>query len=564
MPDNPDLPPGDQKPSEDKRLPQARIVSRERISAVWLLPLIALLIGGWLAYKAWSERGPTIHIELPSAAGLQAGKTKVKLKDVEIGTVTSIDVTRDLSRIIVTAELRAGTEPYLTNGTRFWVARPRVTASGVSGLETLLSGVFVAMDPSLKGKPTREFVGLTEPPVITMDAPGAHYRLRAERLGSLNLGSPVYFRNIPVGQVTGYALDADGAAVSINIFIAAPHNRRVFRNTRFWNASGIDLHLTADGIRLDSEALASVLIGGIAFDLPKPPETPGPRASADETFQLHSSREQAYARISRHRERYLMRFNGSVRGLTIGAPVVLRGIEIGRVLDVRLELDEARQDFAIPVLVELELDRIGTRTIGPGQNDTERRRLMERLVEAGLRGQLKSGSLLTGQLFIELDFDASTQPNRMTERDGHPVIPTVPAPLDAITTRLANVLGALEAIPIDQIGADLGATLAGTRALVESAALGKSLDELAAALAALRGAATRLDVDIVPQLSTALDQVDDMLANANQLLAPNAPLSSEAKRMMREISAAARSIRTTADYLARHPESLVRGKPGGR
>ncbi len=369
MPENPNAPqPGmNPAPSEPDAehlrspadLPEAQVVNRDRISLVWLLPVLAVLVGGWLAYKTLSERGPIITVEFKTAAGLTAGKTKVKFKDVDIGDVTAIDVSDDLSKVIVTAELTHGSEKFLTDQTRFWVARPRVTASRVSGLETLLSGAFIAIDPVGAGKEQRHFVGLPEPPVITTDEPGTSFRLRSPTLGSLNLGSPVYYRHIRVGQVIDFELDKDGRAVTIEVFVTQPHDKLVLTNTRFWNASGIDMKLSADGISLDTESLLSVLLGGVAFDNPDTIESLGEAANADQFFPLYPNRAEAHERVYLDKERYLLIFGGSVRGLNIGAPVVLRGIKVGQVLDIQLKFDVDKLDFYIPVLIEIEPERIG-------------------------------------------------------------------------------------------------------------------------------------------------------------------------------------------------------------
>ncbi len=546
-----------------EELPEAQVVKRDRISLVWLLPLLALGIGGWLAYKSISEQGPVITIEFKTAAGLEAGKTKVKFKDVDIGQVSGIDVTKDLNNVIVTVELTHGAEQYLTENTRFWVARPRVTASQVSGLETLLSGAYVAIDPVIKGKPAHHFIGLAEPPVITTDEPGTEYKLRSPSLGSLNLGSPVYYRHIQVGQVTNYELDDDGGAVTIKVFVTRPHDRLVYSNTRFWNASGFDFRLTAEGVSVDTESLLSVLIGGVAFDTPETLEAKGERANPDQLFPLYASREQAHERIYLQKTRYLMVFNGSVRGLSIGAPVMLRGIKVGEVLDVQLKFDAKRLDFYIPVLVEIEPERIGI----PGGRERvleEQPDVVDRLVTEGLRGQLMTGSLLTGQLYVELDFHRDAPAATLSERDGYQVVPTVPAPLEAITTKVNKILSAVDAFPIDKIGDDLSATLAGTRAIVDSTALNNAIKELELALAQIRRTAGQLDKDIAPELAATLRQARQTLANANALIEPEAPLNVETTRTMREVSAAARAVRVMADYLERHPEALLQGKGGSR
>ena len=542
---------------------EARVVRRERVSLVWLLPVLALLVGGWLAYKTWSEQGPTVEITFKTASGLEAGKTKVRFKDVEIGQVTRTRVSEDLERIVVTAQLTAGAERYLTEQTRFWVARPRVTASRVSGLETLLSGAYIAIDPVLDGTPARRFTGLAEPPVITTDEPGTRFRLRSPTLGSLNLGSPVYYRHIQVGQVVNYQLDDDGSAVTIDIFVTKPHDRLVKTNTRFWNASGVDLKLGADGVSLDTESLLSVLLGGIGFDTPHTLEAEGERAGADQFFPLYESRSAAHERLYLNKERYLMVFKGSARGLSTGAPVLLRGIQVGEVLDVQLRFDADDLSFSIPVLIEIEPGRISVDE-GVDRVLAHDPGLLNKLVGNGLRGQLKTGSLLTGQLYVDLDFHPDAPPATLSEKRGYRVLPTVPAPFAAITTKANDLLAKLDAFPLARIGDELTASLEAVRGLVQSPAIETALSDLQRTLAQLRSLTEELDTRAAPEMTAALREARRALANANGLIGPDAPLNVEAVRTMREVSAAARSIRAFADFLDRHPEALIRGKGGMR
>jgi paraquat-inducible protein B len=551
-------------------LPTSRVVRRERLSVVWLLPVLALLVGGWLAYQSYAERGPSVQVDFPTAAGLQAGKTKVKYKDVDIGTVTAIDVSPDLDHVVVTAELRHGSEQFLAADSRFWVARPRITASQVSGLETLLSGAFVAVDPGGSKQQRRHFQGLADPPVITTDAPGRRYRLRSDALGSLNLGVPVYYRDIQVGQVTSYELDDDGGAVTVDVFVNSPHDALVRTNTRFWNASGIDVQLGADGLQVDTQSVISLLIGGVAFDTPDDLEATGAVAPADQFFPLYPNRRAASEQVYLHKERYLMIFNGSVRGLAVGAPVSLRGIQIGRVLDIALKFNDETLEFFIPVLVEVEPERVGltrTREVVLAEDPD----VVRKMIARGLRAQLKTGNLLTGALYVELDFHADAPPATLSEHDGYRVVPTLPTPLEAVTAKVTQILDKVNGLPIDTIGEDLQATFAGTRALVDSADLKRAIAELANLLGEVRTLAGQLNTDLAPELDgvlatlrETLEQATGTLADANALLGPDAPLGVESVRTMREVSAAARAVRDLADYLERHPEALLKGKGGGR
>ncbi len=550
-------------------LPAARVVRRERPSLVWLLPIIALAVGGWLLVQTLAERGPEITIDFPNAAGLQAGKTKVKFKDVNIGTVTDIAVSEDLERVLVTAELRHGTDHLLGEGTELWVARPLITASQISGLETLLSGPYVALAPG-KGKlGRRRFKGLDKPPVVSGDAPGRRYRLRATSLGSLNLGAPVYYRSIQVGQLVDYRIDTDGKRLTLDIFIQSPHDGLVFKNTRFWNASGINVQIGVDGVTVDTASLISLLIGGISFETPPEPENP-PQAPPDQFFRLYPDRATALKEPDFDRQTYLMVFEHSVRGLKVGSPVSLRGIKIGEVVDISLHLDARALKVSIPVKVEIDPHRVGLQR-PLEQIRAEHPNLFRNLIDRGLRAQLKPDNLLTGSLYIELDFHDKVAPVTELERDGLRMIPTLPTPLEAAATRVADILDKIDALPIQAIGADLSATLAGTRSIVDSRQVRAAIADLSATLAELHRLGAGLNTEILPEMEAllrkaqgTLDGAEGALSGVQDLVAPGAPASTELVRTMREVSDAARALRILADYLERHPEALIQGKGGGR
>ncbi|EGV29700.1 Mammalian cell entry related domain protein [Thiorhodococcus drewsii AZ1] len=538
-------------------MPQAVVRPPSRLSLVWLIPLIAVAVGAWLAVKTLSERGPTVTIEFKTASGLSAGQTKVKFKDVDVGQVTAIDVGADLKTVIVTAELKHGFAEHLSENTRFWVERPRVSASGISGLDTLLSGVFIAMDPGEKGRDRRRFKGLEEPPLFSTAEPGTQFVLRSPTLGSLNIGSPVYYRQIQVGQVVGYSLDADGRAVSIEVFVSSPHDALVSGNTRFWNASGIDFSMSGAGFSVDTQSLLSVVIGGVGFDTPETIGSVTSGSPVPENFPLYASREAAHAKTYSRKERYLLFFEGSVRGLVIGAPVLLKGIDIGKVLDIQLQYSVENLAFQIPVLVEVEPDRIAIRgdsTALEGVN------LVDRLVSGGLRGQLKFDSLLTGDLYVDLDVYPDAPAATVAKYGGYDVIPTIPTPLEALTTKVTDILGKLDAIPVDQIGRDLASAASGANALVNSPELKQTLDELQGTLAQVRGTAEQLNLKIAPELAKTLEEGTRALERAGSMLSTTSSFHSDMQRMFQEVSAAARSVRVMADYLERHPDALLKGK----
>ena len=452
-----------------KGVPEADVRTRKRrISIVWLVPLVALAIGGWLVYKAVSEKGPTITITFKSAAGLEAGKTKIKYKDVELGQVDSVELGDDLSQVIVKAELVKEAKNFLSENTRFWVVRARVAAGGVSGLGTLFSGAYIGLDPGKPGNPATQFKGLEVPPVVTADLPGSHFVLKASSLGSLNIGFPVLYRQIEVGQVVSYHLDEDAQAVTVKVFIHAPHHKLVRKNTRFYNVSGLDVAIGADGIRVDTESFMTLMIGGIAFDTPVNME-PGEAAQENDIFTLYENREDISKMTYARKNQWLLHFDGSVRGLKAGAPVEMQGIQIGQVLDINLQFDMAKEAFSIPVLIEIEPDRI--QAVGKLPDGAEKQKVMDYLVGKGLRAQLKTGSLITGQLLVAIDMNPYAPPAKINWEGRYPELPTVPTAMEEMTTSLTQLLGKLEKLPIEQIGSDLRDTVAGAKGLMNSAEL---------------------------------------------------------------------------------------------
>ena len=503
----------------DDAFPEAVTATRSGFSIVWLIPLVAAVIGAWVAYQAFSERGPTITIVFESAEGLEAGKTKVKFKNVEVGQVEAIDLGKNIEHVIVTVQMNKGSVSYLTDKTRFWVVRARISAGNVSGLGTLLGGAYIGIDPVEEGEYRKAFIGLETPPVVTTGQPGQHLILKASRRGSLDVGSPVYYRQIKVGEVVSYELSEDGETVDFKIFVNAPHHLKVTENTRFWNASGLDVSLTAEGVEVGMESMVSLLIGGIAFEVPEYMRL-GEPVSDDSVFTLYDSHEEALVKEVSIKRRYLLYFDSSVRGLSKGAPVEFRGIQLGKVIDIDVEFDAETEEFLIPVLIETEPERLTP--ISSLLSEEESLAQTERLVERGLRAQLKTGNLLTGQLYVDLDFYPDAEFADIDKSGPYPVMPTVPTSIEEMTRSVKAVLKKLEDFPLGKMGDDLTGTL--------------------------------------ENLNNAISQADNTLQTVNRMFAADAPLSQELQNTLVELSEAARTLRVLADYLDRHPEALIRGK----
>jgi paraquat-inducible protein B len=535
-------------------LPEVEVKKRRGISPVWLIPLVAGAIAIWLAYTTLQEKGPQITVVFDNAEGLEAGKTTVKYRNVEVGVVDEVTLSEDLSHIVVTANLDKNMEAHLKEGTRFWIVRPRVGFGGVSGLGTLLSGAYVELDPG-EGPAAHDFVGLAEPPPITSQVPGTQFVLRTDRLGSIGRGAPIYYRSIPVGQVLGYELAEDKQGLNVKIFVDAPNDQLVRPSSRFWNASGVNVSLGADGVDVAMESLEALLAGGIAFDTPDI-DKPGEPAAAGTSFPLFASLNAVTEAGFTEKIPYLVHFDGSVRGLRARAPVEFRGIRVGSVTDVRLDMDPKQDTLRIPVTLEIEPQRFGIER-GAGE---ERYAVMAALVERGLRAQLKSGNLLTGELLVDLEFHPDSPPATLDRSGTYPEIPAVPAQLEALEASVTAVLNKLAALPLPQLVSDLQRTIQGIESLVTS-------PDTQQAAGALNQAAVRLDTLIATldaQLGPLLIQAQSTLASADGLVGANSQGRYDLNALLKELTGAARSIRVFADYLERHPDALIRGKTGAQ
>jgi paraquat-inducible protein B len=539
----------DVSPGEDPQIPRAiaRKPGMRWLQPVWIIPIVAVIIGGWLTFQHFIERGPTIQVRFRTAEGLEAGKTRIKYKDVDIGIVRRIELGDDRNGVVVTAEMvKQASSGLLVEDSRFWVVRPRISGGRVSGLGTLLAGASIALDPGKSTQERREFEGLETPPVVTEGLPGRAFRLTADDVGSLDLGSPVYFRGITAGQVVSTEATRDGSQVIVGIFIDAPFDQFVTPNSRFWNASGVDLSLDASGLKVNTESMISVLVGGIAFDTP-----PGAqRASPNDLFVLWADRATAMRARDTVIEDYAMYFDRSVRGLAVGAPVDFRGITIGEVSRIDLEYEPDPVNFRTRVDIHLFPERLKPRardgTVKPSNLDKmspEER--MRRFVSAGFRGQLRDSNVLTGSLYIALDFIPNAPPAAIDFHQNPPVIPTAPGGgLTDLQESVARILKHLEKVPFDQIGEDLRKSLAQLQTTLETA---NKLEK-------------HLDADIVPEMKRTLEQARRTLEEAQKAVSDDAPLQTDLRDTLDEVNRASRSLRALVDYLERHPDALIRGR----
>ncbi|QJP73612.1 intermembrane transport protein PqiB [Burkholderia glumae] len=509
-------------------------------SLVWLVPLVAALIGVGLVVKSVFDRGPEITISFRSAEGLEPGKTQVKYKDVEIGTVKTIKLSKDLSHVLVNVQLKKEAEDFAVKGSRFWVVRPRVGVSGVSGLNTLLSGAYIGVDAGRSSDSESDFAGLETPPPVTGDEKGTSYVLRGDSLGSVDIGSPVYYRRVQVGQVVGFSLDKDGKGVTFNVFVNAPYDQYVGTNTRWWQASGVDLRLDSSGFKLNTQSLATVILGGLAFQSP-PNQSAGEPVKNGATFRLGADQADAMRDPDGQPVDVVMNFNQSLRGLSVGAPVDFRGIVLGNVTNIGIEYDPQHKNFMMPVTMNIYPERLGKRfrELVASQGEAAQQDILRRLVEHGLRGQLRTGNLLTSQLYVAVDFFPKA-PRAKLDLSRKPVeLPTVPNTLDELQLQVADIAKKLDKVPFDQIGNNLNDAL-------------KHADQLF----------QQLDTQVAPQARDTLSAAKQTFTTAEATLQQDSPLQSDVRGALKELTRTLRTLNNLADYLERHPESLLRGKAG--
>jgi paraquat-inducible protein B len=545
-------------------LDSASVSKRTGISVVWLVPLITALVGGWLVFRTLSDQAPVATISFQTAEGIEAGKTKIKYKSVEIGMVEEVSFASDFQSVVLTAKFQQGMEDFLRRNTRFWVVRPQLSVQGVSGLSTLVSGSYIEIDPG-PGSPQNHFVGMEEMPLITTEDAGTRITLISDTLSSIARGSPIYYQGILAGEALGYELASDAKSVYIHAFVRDPFDQLVRGNSRFWNVSGLDLSMGANGFEVRTASMQALLFGGIAFETPESLELTAASVE-DLIFTLHDNYSEIAEKSFVRKLQFVMYFTGSVRGLSPGAPVEFKGIRIGEVLDIRLEFDSEETSFRIPVLVELEPDRIINReqagVVSPEQT-------LATLVEKGLRARLQTGSLLTGQLFVELNLYPGSSLNLVADDDmPYPELPTIAGAFEAISQSITAFVSKLETIDIDAIGDSLVGLLEGTNKLINQPQHEQTVTDMQASFRSFRKILTNVEDGEMDQTIAAARNVllnlDKTLDMVNEVLEPNAPLQYNVIKVTDELEETAKAIRSLVETIERRPNALIfgRGNPG--
>jgi paraquat-inducible protein B len=536
-------------------------------SAIWLLPLVAVAIGAWLAWDTLSKEGPTIRITFETAEGLTAGQSQLKYRDIVLGTVKSLALSPDHSHVVVTVSTTSQADPLLLSDTQFWVVKPRLFAGNISGLSTLISGSFIGLLPgSATGTQALNFVGREDPPVLSSNEAGRTFLLKASRLGSVTLGSPVFFRDLSVGEVLGWDIGDMAESATVHVFVRAPFDKYVHDDTRFWDASGLSVKLGGNGIDVQLESLRALVLGGIAFDTIG--ATQGAVSPDGHAFPLFANREEAQTASYSRNVQFVSFFPGSVRGLAAGADVTLHGLKVGQVTDVRLVYDAAKDTILAPVHFQVQPERF----LGIGQEVFKSPEAgVDMMVDRGLRATLQSANLLTGQMLVALEFVRDAPPAKVTSEDGAFVMPTSNGGgFSGLADSATELLHKVSAIPFDSLGRSLDQTVAGLDTLVNGPQLKQALVSLNATLSSVQDTVQHLDNGLAPAMKKLPDMAASLertLTSANKLVlslqsgyGDNTQFNRDLNRLLIQLNDATRSIRSLADLLARHPEALIKGR----
>lgn len=528
---------------------ERRTDRRFRLSPVWLVPLAVALIGGWLVYQHLISRGPTVILEAETAEGLEAGKTPVKVRSVQVGHVESVRLSEDYSGAIIKLQMNPGTAGLLVEDSLFWVVKPRIGQRGISGLDTILSGAYVQIRPGDSEQPERRFEMLDGPPVSPGDVPGVSIVLTSKGRASVSIGDPIVYLGQKVGRIetAQYQIDAD--RMRYTAFIKSPFDDLIRTNTQFWIRSGIDFRITSEGVQVQVGSLESIVSGGLTFgvlgDVP-----PGEPVADGTRFTIYGSRNAAKQERFDQAIKYVVRFRGSVRGLSAGAPVEFKGIRFGTVEQVPFYPEDFSfnqiDNFRVPVLISFEPQRLGP--AWSGRTLAEWRKTMQQMFRQGLRATVRPANLLTGAMFIDLQFVDSDTGYDPAKVSGFPVFPSQKSGLANLTQKITSLVNTLNNLELSEAVDELTGTLAVAQG---------TLQQMESTLASLDRLLSSPDVRTLPdELHQTLQAIQATLSSLGGGHATVDRLNEALRRLNGLLEDLAPAVRT----LRQNPASLLFGK----
>ncbi len=496
----------------------------QRWNIVWVVPIVAILVGGWLLYQNFFTHGPTATIRFETAEEIYAGKTEVRCRSVKVGIVRKILLSDSLDSVSVIVEMDDNSEQLLSEGSRFWVVKPRLSAAEISGLGTLIQGSYIELDPGPKGsKRVDQFEGLEKPPATNSSVPGLRIKLAAKEAGMLQIGAPIYHRGFEVGRIEDRQLAEDGEEVIYDAFIARDYYHLITNNTHFWNSSGIEIDAGTRGIMLRTPSIDAILSGGVSFGLVEGMK-PGKECQDGEKFELFADKESArYSSLNPTLELLLL-FDQSVRGLTTDSAVDFRGIPIGHISRISYDLVEQSKNAQIPVLIRIDPNRL--HSLGLDSENTNIELFLQQQIDKGLRAGLKTTSLVTSAVHIDFDYFPAAEKAALGKRGEYTSFPTVPGGFDHMETQLNSIIAKIDALSIDS-----------TLAEVEKAAKeGKAM-----------AASARIFLE------------DTDIKGAITSIGPKGELQGDVKKTLEELRETMRSLKAVADLLEEKPNAIIFG-----
>ncbi len=512
-------------------------IRKPRFSFVWIIPIVAAIIAGYLGYRTLVEEGPLLTLSFDTGTGLNASQTQVKYKDVALGTVESIALSRDHKHVIVKVRMTSVGAPFLTSHARWWVVRPNFSASGVSGLDTLISGSYITLDPGAPGGHKQDyFIGLEDPPGVRSDQPGSTFTLKADEIGSLGSGSPVFYRDVNVGEVLGYSIGNGVGPVTINIFVSAPYDSLVRAQSHFWNSSGISVSLTGGSFHVVVQSLQALLSGGVTFDLP-PQGLDSPPSPDDAVFPLYPSQDAAKASGYNRKVPLVTYFTTAVTGLSPGAPVNVLGQQVGQVTDVKLVFDPLARVVRVRVAMDMQPERLFRDRVVPAAMLPA---LVQGMVNKGLRAELDTASYVTGQQVIALTIVPNAKPIPVTMEGDAYVLPSDAGAFGAIVASLGTFTDKLNKLPLDKVVDNLNTLLVTTNHTVGTAQIKQTLAALTATL----------------------NSANTALGGFRQNYGNDSDFQRNLEQLMNQANTTLRSIDLLTAYLNRNPSALLRGRSG--
>ena len=539
--------PSNTNPTNDQDLNKAKTSRQTRLSPIWVVPIVAIAIGLWLVYDNYASRGTLVTLTMENAEGIEAGNTLIRSRNVEVGRVQGVRLSDDLSHAVLTARIQPEVEDMLREDTRFWVVKPRIGREGISGLGTVLSGAYIQLEPGTAEAPRREFPVSDIPPVAPAGQAGLRLSLTSQLGNSLRVGDPVSYQGYTVGRIEENSFEPLSRTMQHQVFIEEPYTNLVTDSTRFWTSSGIDFRLDADGVRVNVESLEALLGGGVTFGVPE--DLPmGQPVEANTRFTLYADENAAREGTFNRYLEYVLLVDETVRGLSKGAPVEFRGVRLGTVAAVPWNFTapqpDSRARFAIPVLIRIEPQRLGIENSDIDLEEWQDR--FQRMFGLGLRASLKNGSLLTGALFVDLNFQRDLADEYVAERfSDRAVFPTVPGGFAQIQAQVTDLLDKLNALEVEPLLTGLDRNLQASESMLnEVRDVSASLNQL------LNDPETQA---VGGNLNATLDELRSTL----QGLSPSSPAYQELTTAIERLDRLMRDLQPLTRTLNDNPRALL-------